>query len=859
MAENIKVRWLTDHEQTKIAPKTLASQVLNEDGTHFKDAVENAIANVESEVAVHASNSEIHVTAEEKEAWSNIEVPSLEGYATEEYVKNLYEKINSSTTLSFYCIEDVTIITNGISKIYPANSTVELQFAETDVFEIVTTSDSSILSLTAFPGALGTFYPWLEGVALFSNILFDMNAEDMYVKWSQGQQGEYHVQSAQYSNCIFWSDNPYISDVNKRTNYVLTHTAQLPLCYSTIPENTFKTFYLASGVISDPNWANQAYLDSFAEATWATQVFSYYGARVVGLPGLWEIVLPKDCRGLMFDARNIECAGTFNAINTTNFGAKSGSWREAFGDCTSLRRLYIKNLKVSLNISWSPIDYNSIYYIISEATNTSAITISVSPYTYNLLSPSDFELATSKNITIALLTTNYVEDKRLSAITLEGDGSKVLSDDGTYKTLKTSQLENDSNFVTDVDDSLSVTSTNPVQNKIITERIDSLNVLIGDTAVSEQISEAINNLEIPEGFSGSWVDLTDKPFYEYDEKELVGWTNGTMTEPTENTSPSNRFVYTVSRDFHDTYVIQNQTIDIDIESMGMQVTGGTDVVVKPMLYNNVTGYIYGCGNIALYDGTSFQDFSVDTESSDEDYLILFDTRGYYAESTDDTVNVILTTNNSTLTSGQARYVGLRLRKSDVVTKYVCLDEQFIPDTIARVSDVEDIVAAIPTPDVSGQIEIHNTSEIAHSDIRTAIDNVKDLVGDTSVSEQIAVANIIYVGPDEPTDPNIKVWINTSEEGTGVVPVLPRITTITLDANNWTGETTPYSQIVEVNTVTSATKIELNPTAAQIVDLQNADIALMAENSEGVVTVYSFGGKPSVNMSIQATLMEVSYV
>ena len=39
MVENVKVRWLTDHEQTKIAPKTLASQVYNEDGTLFQDKV----------------------------------------------------------------------------------------------------------------------------------------------------------------------------------------------------------------------------------------------------------------------------------------------------------------------------------------------------------------------------------------------------------------------------------------------------------------------------------------------------------------------------------------------------------------------------------------------------------------------------------------------------------------------------------------------------------------------------------------------------------------------------------------------------------------------------------------------------
>lgn len=134
-----------------------------------------------------------------------------------------------------------------------------------------------------------------------------------------------------------------------------------------------------------------------------------------------------------------------------------------------------------------------------------------------------------------------------------------------------------------------------------------------------------------------------------------------------------------------------------------------------------------------------------------------------------------------------------------------------------------------------------------------------LVGDTSVAEQIAAAQMVYVGPDMPTDPNIKVWINTAEEGTGVVPVLPRVSTITLTATSWTGGSSPYSQVVEINTVTTATKIDLQPTVAQMVGLQNDDIALMAENDNGVVTIYSFGGKPSSDMTMQVQLMEVSYV
>ena len=356
--------------------------------------------------------------------------------ATEEYVEALYTKLNSNTVLGFYCVEDVTITINGIAKVYPANSNVEVTFIEGDTFEIIPTSNNSILALNAFPGALGTFYPWLEGVKQFSNILFDMNPEDMYTKWNQGNQGAYNVQYAQYLNCIFWSDRSYVSDVAKRTNYTLYYSSQLPLCYSTIPDNTFKAFYLAFNVNNDPNWGNKAYRDSFAKATWATQVFSYYGARTIGIFGHdnpnFNITLPKDCRGLMYAATAIENAGTFDAINTTNFGAKSGSWRDAFGECGSLRNLYIKNLKVGLNVSWSPLNYDSIYFIISKAANTNAITISVSPYTYNLLGPSDFELAASKNITIELITTNYIEDRRLNAIANKVDKTEALLNTDTF-------------------------------------------------------------------------------------------------------------------------------------------------------------------------------------------------------------------------------------------------------------------------------------------------------------------------------------------------------------------------------------------------------------------------------------------
>ena len=140
-----------------------------------------------------------------------------------------------------------------------------------------------------------------------------------------------------------------------------------------------------------------------------------------------------------------------------------------------------------------------------------------------------------------------------------------------------------------------------------------------------------------------------------------------------------------------------------------------------------------------------------------------------------------------------------------------------------------------------------------------VDAVSTLVGDKAVSEQIADANIIHVGPTEPDDPNIQVWINTAEEGTGIIPVLPRIATITLTSAGWTGNAEPYAQTVNIATVTASSKIDLQPTAQQIVLLQNAETSLMVENSGGVVTCYAIGNKPTVDYTMQVLIQEVSYV
>lgn len=104
------------------------------------------------------------------------------------------------------------------------------------------------------------------------------------------------------------------------------------------------------------------------------------------------------------------------------------------------------------------------------------------------------------------------------------------------------------------------------------------------------------------------------------------------------------------------------------------------------------------------------------------------------------------------------------------------DLPFVDDTLRYY--VDDSIAAIPTPDVSGQIETHNASETAHSDIRNAIGNLSVLVGDTSVSDQIYEALLNNQADWNQNDSTSPSYVVNRTHWTNVVK-----TTITFDTSN----------------------------------------------------------------------------
>ena len=85
----------------------------------------------------------------------------------------------------------------------------------------------------------------------------------------------------------------------------------------------------------------------------------------------------------------------------------------------------------------------------------------------------------------------------------------------------------------------------------------------------------------------------------------------------------------------------------------------------------------------------------------------------------------------------------------------------------------------------------------------------------------------------------------------------KLAEITLLASAWKGAESPYSQVVEVESVSVNSKVDLQPSVAQLEIFHEKDIAFSTENDGGVVTVYAIGDKPMNDYTIQATIMEVT--
>jgi hypothetical protein len=84
----------------------------------------------------------------------------------------------------------------------------------------------------------------------------------------------------------------------------------------------------------------------------------------------------------------------------------------------------------------------------------------------------------------------------------------------------------------------------------------------------------------------------------------------------------------------------------------------------------------------------------------------------------------------------------------------------------------------------------------------------------------------------------------------------KMVSISAPAEDWKGGESPYSQVVNVDGVTVSSKVDVQLTADQMKTFDGLIIAFHAVNNNGVITLYSYGNKPSTDIVLQATISEV---
>lgn len=117
-----------------------------------------------------------------------------------------------------------------------------------------------------------------------------------------------------------------------------------------------------------------------------------------------------------------------------------------------------------------------------------------------------------------------------------------------------------------------------------------------------------------------------------------------------------------------------------------------------------------------------------------------------------------------------------------------------------------------------------------------------------------------VGQDDETAETLATETYVIEQiNTAVQSSLPKTTTVTMFVADWDGDAELWHQTVTVSGITANSKLDLQPTAIQIVNLRNSEITLMLQNDNGVATAWAIGNKPTEDYEMQVLISEVIHV
>ena len=111
---------------------------------------------------------------------------------------------------------------------------------------------------------------------------------------------------------------------------------------------------------------------------------------------------------------------------------------------------------------------------------------------------------------------------------------------------------------------------------------------------------------------------------------------------------------------------------------------------------------------------------------------------------------------------------------------------------------------------------------------------------------------------EPEEMNVDFGeVQVVNPGGGGSAVATKIASVTLDASKWVTESENlHFQVVTIDGTTERSKVDLLPSVEQLAIFHNKDVAFVAENEDGVITVYAIGDKPTLDYTMQVSITEV---
>lgn len=196
----------------------------------------------------------------------------------------------------------------------------------------------------------------------------------------------------------------------------------------------------------------------------------------------------------------------------------------------------------------------------------------------------------------------------------------------------------------------------------------------------------------------------------------------------------------------------------------------------------------------------------------------------------------------------AKSVNFAVRRQSKPTDYVCEQDDGIENILARIELLE---AMLKDVEAGNKQFIKFASSVEAE--QWAVENGEP--GDIVVVQ----SDVGWVPHVVEGDKSLSSICNCDGDDVTVCSSMPKLTTVMIPDSGWSGSSSPYSQVIAVNGVNVNSRLELLPTPAQISELQEAEISMTITNNNGVVTLYSFYGKPANTMEMQILITDVEVI